>query len=107
METMITDKKDQERIIALLQENTIKKIWIEHCPQYSYDDVYFAALGAGERSSHGIKRMITGRLKKLPTLSTSEQKDMIDEVAELVQCLYNRQKGLQKKMSKIRDVVEQ
>jgi len=106
METMITDKKDQEKILALVKESNILKIWKEHFPQYSYDDVYFVALGAGERSAIGIKRMITGRLNKLPAASPNQQKDIIEELGELVQCLYNRQKELQKKVAKIRTVIE-
>ena len=106
METMIKDKKDQEKIIALVKESNVLKVWKEHFTEYLYDDVYFVALGAGERSSIGIKRMITGRLNKLPAASPDQQKDIIDEISELVQCLYDRQKELQGKIGDIRKVIE-
>lgn len=62
------DQRDSEKIIRLAREGKqISKIWEEDFPNYDYWEIYVEVHAAGERSSLGIKRMITGRLNKLQT----------------------------------------
>lgn len=78
----------------------------EDFPEYSYDDIYIEIYGNGEKSSVGVKRMISNRLKKLPSLSDQEQTKIIDEIKELVWHLYSRYREGQKKLDSIRGIIE-
>lgn len=101
------DQRDSEKMIKLAREGkNITKIWKEDFPSYDYWDVYVEVYGAGERSAKGVKTMISNRLKKLPTLPPKEQKDLIDEINELVWYLYNRHKENQRKLDDIRSIIE-
>lgn len=67
---MAVPKKDSEQMQRLAQEGKqISKIQKEDFKEYSYLDIYIEVYGSGERSSLGIKRMITGRLNKAITSS--------------------------------------
>lgn len=101
------DKRDSEKMIKLAREGkAISKIAEEDFPEYFYWDIYVEVYGAGEKSAVGVKRMISNRLKKLPSLSTNEQQYMIDEINELVWHLYNRYRESQVKLDDIRAVIE-
>jgi len=101
------DNRDSEKMKKLAREGKlISKICGEDFPQYSYSDVYAEIYGGGERSAMGVKKMISSRLKKLPSLSTKEQSDLIDEINDLVWDLYNRNKESQQKLEDIRAVIE-
>lgn len=102
------DVRDSEKMIKLAREGKeISKIWENDFPQYDYWDVYCEVYGAGEKSSLGVKRMITNRLNKLTTtLTKAEQQAIIDEIDQLVWHLYSRYKEGQQKIDSIRAVVE-
>lgn len=104
---MITDKRDRERIIQLAREGKqISNIWEDNFSNYDYWDIYEVIYGAGERSAVGVKRMITNRLNKLPSLSKSEQEEMITEIDDLVRYLYTRYKESQRKLDSIRNIMD-
>ncbi|WP_127576410.1 hypothetical protein, partial [Paenibacillus barengoltzii] len=70
------NKKDFEEIIRLAREGKhISKIWSDHFPDYDYWEVYMEAYGAGERSSVGVKRMITARLNKLADADSKDDRE--------------------------------
>lgn len=101
------DSRDSELIIKLAREGKpIARILEEDFPNYDYWDIYFAVNEGGERSSVGVKRKITNRLYKLPSLSKEEQKDVIQEIDELVCFLYDRYKESQQKLDDIRGVMD-
>src|SRR5260370_33314528 len=63
---MTITKADSQKMQRLAQEGkTIIKIFREDFPKESYWDVYFEVYGGGERSSLGIKRMITARINAM------------------------------------------
>jgi hypothetical protein len=100
------DSRDSEKIIQLAREGKqITKIWDEDFPNYDYWDIYWEVYGAGERSSLGTKRMISNRLSKLTSVPKSEQKEIIEEINNLVWHLYNRYKENQQKLDEIRGVI--
>ena len=81
----------------------ISMIVNEDFPHLDYCDVYFEVYSVGERSSRGIKRMITIRLDAMAkSRSKSERNDMVKELHELVWHLYNNHKTNREKLSKIR-----
>lgn len=88
----------------LAQEgNQISKIVEEDFPQLNYWEVYFEVYSNGERSSRGIKRMITNRLDAIvKSTSMPERKAMAEELHELVWHLYDNHKINQEKLAKIR-----
>lgn len=101
------DSRDSELIIKLAREGKpIARILEEDFPNYDYWDIYFAVNEGGERSSVGVKRKITNRLYKPPSLSKEEQKDVIQEIDELVCFLYDRYKESQQKLDDIRGVMD-
>ena len=59
------------------------------------------------REVHSVQKqgMISNRLVKLTTASKKEQKEIIDEVNDLVLHLYNRHKENQQKLDEIRGVI--
>ncbi|MBK5262769.1 MAG: hypothetical protein JJE17_09405 [Peptostreptococcaceae bacterium] len=101
------DSRDSDKMIKLAREGKeISKICDEDFPKYDYWEVYVEVYGAGERSAVGIRRMITNRINKIPTLSKKEQKKLIKEIDELVWHLYNRYRESQQKIDEIRGVIE-
>lgn len=103
---MEIDKRDAEIMIRLAREGKqISKIWEEDFPQYDYIDIYVTIYGAGERSSLGIKRMITNRLQLLEKSPKKQQKEIIQEIDDLVCRLYYRFQESQKKLDEIRSVI--
>ncbi len=104
---MSIDALASKQIKKLAKEGMlISHIWRNHYPKYEYSDIYLEVYGQGARSSLGTKRMITNRLKGLADLSPQEQEAVIEEIDELVSYIYNRYKESQKKLDKIRDVIE-
>jgi hypothetical protein len=100
------DKRDSDKMIQLAREGKgISKIWEDDFPNYDYWDIYIEVNTAGEKSSVGIKRMITNRLNKLPSLGKKEQQDLVNEINELVWHLYVRYKESQQKLDKIRGII--
>jgi hypothetical protein len=97
-------KSDSEKMRCLAQEGKqISKIVAEDFPHLDYWDVYFEVYSVGERSSRGIKRMITTRLNVMvASTSKSERKLMATELHELVWHLYHNHKINREKLSKIR-----
>ena len=73
-----------------------------------YSEVYIEVYSVGERSSIGIKRMITNRLNAMANgKSKSERSDIVEELRELVWHLYDNHKINQEKLSKIREALEE
>ncbi|MBC8549346.1 MAG: hypothetical protein H8D23_06815, partial [Candidatus Brocadiales bacterium] len=96
---MAVTKKDSAEMKRLAQEGKqISKIQKEDFKEYSYWDIYIEVYGSGERSSVGIKRMITGRLNKLINSPKSERRLIVKEIDELVWHLYENHKINQKKI---------
>ncbi|ASA24909.1 hypothetical protein [Paenibacillus donghaensis] len=103
------NKKDTEVMVRLAKEGKrISKIWTEDFPEYDYWDIYFEVYGAGERSSVGVKRMITARLDKLTEADDKQDRiNIIEELNELVVHLYSRYKSSQQKLNEIRTIINQ
>jgi hypothetical protein len=100
------DKRDSEKMIQLAREGKqISKILEEDFPLYDYWEIYCEVYGAGEISALGAKRMISNRLGLLATASKSEQKEIIEEINDLVWRLYTRHKENQQKLDEIRGVI--
>jgi hypothetical protein len=104
---MSITKNDSQKMQRLTQEGKrISKIVKEDFPSLSYWDVYVEVYGAGERSSLGVKRMITNRINAVvKSTSKSERRDIAEELHELVWHLYNNHKINTEKLAKIRDVL--
>lgn len=101
------NEKDSAKMVLLAKEGKlISKIWREDFPEYSYDDVYMAVYGSGEKGSMGVKRMITNRLNKLVTLPPTEQEGMIEEINGYVTYLYEKHISSQKRIDQIRSIIE-
>ncbi|MDD6794467.1 MAG: hypothetical protein PUE01_03490 [Clostridiaceae bacterium] len=101
------DKRDSELIIKLAREGKpISKIFEEDFPEYNYWDIYFTVNDAGEKSSVGVKRMITNRLYKITSLPKKEQENVIREIDELVCFIYDRYKESQQKLDDIRNIMD-
>jgi hypothetical protein len=103
----LMNKKDSDEIIRLAREGKhISKIWSEHYPEHDYWEVYMEAYGAGERSSVGVKRMITARLNKLTTTNSQDDREALtNEINELVVHLYSRYRASQQKLDDIRAIM--
>jgi hypothetical protein len=101
---MVISKVDAEKMRRLAQEGKqISKIATEDFPHLDYWDVYFEVYSVGERSSRGIKRMITTRLNAIAeNPSKSERSAIAEELHGLVWHLYENHKTNQMKLSKIR-----
>jgi hypothetical protein len=100
-------QKDALEIQKLVREGKqISKVMEEDYPEYEYWDIYMAAYDAGERSALGVKRMITTRLNKMvESKNSTERKEIQEEIDELVWHLYESLKDSQKKLEKIRAVI--
>lgn len=104
---MAVTKKDSAEMNRLAQEGKqISKIQKEDFKEYSYWDIYIEVYGSGERSSVGIKRMITGRLNKLINSPKNERRLIVKEIDELVWHLYENHKINQKKIDTIRKALK-
>ena len=101
---MAISKSDSKKMQRLAREGKqISKIVAEDFPALDYSDVYIEVYSAGERSSRGIKRMITTRLDAMAaSTSHSERRTMAKELNELVWHLYNNHKNNREKLAKIR-----
>lgn len=105
---MAVTKKDSAEMQRLAQEGKqISKIQKEDFKEYSYWDIYIEVYGSGERSSVGIKRMITGRLNKLINSPKNERRLIVKEIDELVWHLYENHKINQKKIDTIRKTLKE
>jgi hypothetical protein len=99
------DKRDSQEMIRLAREGKqISRIW-EKYPQYEYWDIYHEIYGTGEKSALGVKRMITTRLNKLTTTPKKNQKEIIEEISELIEHMYIRHKESQHKLDDIRAII--
>ena len=101
---MAIPKGDVAKMRRLAQEGKqISKIVTEDFPHLEYWEVYFEVYSAGERSSRGIKRMITTRLNAMAaSTSKFERTAMARELHGLVWHLYENHKTNREKLSKIR-----
>jgi hypothetical protein len=104
---MTISRSDSEKMRRLAQEGKqISKIMSEDFPGMDYWEVYFEVYSVGERSSRGIKRMITTRLNAMAqSRSESERAAFAEELHELVWHLYRNHKTNRDKLSKIRAVL--
>lgn len=100
-------KADSQKMRRLAQEGKqISKIVAEDFPKHDYWDVYWEVYGSGERSSRGMKRMISNRLSALvQKKSTNERKAILQEIDDLVWHLYENHKKNQKKIDRIRKIL--
>ncbi|MGN5044517.1 hypothetical protein [Aeromonas veronii] len=101
------EKKHALEIQKLVREGKqISKVMEENFPEYEYWDIYMAAYDGGERSALGVKRMITNRLNKMvESRKSSERKEIQEELDALVWHLYESLKDSQKKLEKIRRII--
>jgi hypothetical protein len=103
---MMNDKDSKEMIRLAKEGKHISKIWADDFSEYEYWEVYTEVYGAGERSSVGVKRMITARLDKLvATNSKKEREELKNELNELIFHLYSRYKASQQKIDNIRGII--
>lgn len=104
---MAITKTDSDRMIRLAKEGKqISKIVSEDFPNLDYIDVYFEVYGQGERSSQGIKRMITTRINFIAEAGTkAERRQIAEELQGLVWHLYRNHKNNQEKIGNIRSVL--
>ena len=103
---MEISKKDAKKMQQLAQEGKqISRIVQEDFPTLDYLDVYIEIYGSGERSSRGIKRMITTRLNNLINATKDKIRVIVDELQELVWHLYGNHKKNHEKLDKIRKVL--
>jgi hypothetical protein len=100
-------KTDSQKMQRLAQEGKrISKIVKEDFPSLSYWDVYVEVYGAGQRSSLGVKRMITRRINDVvKSTKKSERRDIAEELHELVWHLYRNHKTSTEKLAKFREVL--
>ena len=95
---------DAEKMRCLAQEGKpISRIATDDFPHLDYWEVYIEVYSTGERSSRGIKRMITNRLNAMAQCtSKSERATIAEDLQSLVWHLYENHKSNQVKLSKIR-----
>ena len=100
-------RKDAKKMQRLAQEGKqISRIVQDDFPTLNYWDVYIEIYGSGERSSRGIKRMITTRLNSLINATKDERRIVVKELQELVWHLYGKHKKNHEKLDKIRKVLK-
>jgi len=100
---MTISEKDAKKMRRLAKEGKpISRIMREDFPNVDYWDVYIEVYGAGERSSRGIRRMITTRLNSLVDSTKGERRGTVLELRELVWELYEKHKSNHAKLDKIR-----
>ena len=92
---MAVSKADSDKMRRLAQEGKqISKIVAEDFPKLEYWEVYFEVYSAGERSSRGIKRMITTRLNAMAESTNKSARSAIaEELHGLVWHLYENHKA--------------
>ena len=74
-------KRDSARMRRLAKEGKqISKIAAEDFPKLDYWDVYIEVYGAGERSSRGMKKMISIRLNKRHSSNKKERGVIVEEL---------------------------
>ena len=97
-------KADSAKMRRLAQEGKpISRIASEDYPGLGYWDVYIEVYAAGERSSRGIKYMITSRLNAIAECKNKiERTEIVEELHNLVWHLYKNHMTNQKKLEKIR-----
>jgi hypothetical protein len=101
-------KQDSARMRRLAQEGKqISRIVADDFPHLDYSDVYIEVYGAGERSSRGIKKMISIRLNKLVDAARPERRAIVEELHELVWHLYENHKTNQRKIDTIRKSLQE
>ena len=105
---MAITKADSEKMRRLAQEGKqISRIFVDDFPELDYWEVYIEVYAAGERSSRGIKRMITTRLNAIAeSTSRSERAKIVEDLHSLVWHLYNNHKTNHEKLAKIRAALE-
>lgn len=101
---MAVSKADSSKMQRLAQEGKqISKIASEDFPKLDYWEVYIEVYSAGERSSRGIKRMITTRLNAMAeNTSKTDRAAIAEELHGLVWHLYENHKTNREKLAKIR-----
>ncbi len=101
---MAISKPDAQKMRTLAQEGKqIAKIVSEDFPHLDYWEVYLEVYSTGERSSRGIKRMITTRLNAMAaSTSKSERAAIGKELHDLVWHLYENHKTNREKLGRIR-----
>ncbi len=105
---MSIPQKDAAKMKRLAQEGKpISKIFVEDFPDLDYWDVYIEVYGSGERSSRGIKKMISIRLNKLVDSNKAERRVIVRELHDLVWHLYENHKTNQRKLAKIRKTLQE
>ncbi len=105
---MDISKKDAAKMRRLAQEGKqITRIQREDLPQYTYEQIYEVIYKAGGRSAGGIKSMVTTRLNKLLHSKKETRASLINEIQRLVTDLFENHKKNQKKLDKIRKVLQE
>lgn len=101
---MAISRSEAQKMRRLAQEGKqISKIVSEDYPHLEYWEVYLEVYSAGERSSRGIKRMITTRLNAMAASKRkSERAAIAKELNDLVWHLYENHKTNREKLAKIR-----
>ena len=100
-------QKDSQLMRRLAREGkSIAKIVREDFPLLTYDEVYLEVYSEGEKSSRGIKTMISTRLNKLLEAEKTDQRQLVQEIQDLVWHLYNKHKDNQRKLSNIRKALK-
>lgn len=104
---MKISESDSAKMCRLAQEGKpISKILSEYFPYLDYCDVYLEVYSSGERSSIGIKRMITKRLNTMvESRSKKDRTEIAEEVQELVLHLYENHKLNRDKLANIREAL--
>lgn len=104
---MKISESDSEKMCRLAQEGKpISKIASEYFPYLDYCDIYLEVYSSGERSSIGIKRMITNRLNTMvESRSKKDRTEIAEEVQDLVWHLYENHKLNRDKLANIREVL--
>jgi len=97
-------KSDSDKMRRLAQEGKqISTIVEEDFPSLDYWEVYFEVHNNGQRSAHGIKRMITNRLQAVATSTDKAERTVIvSELQDLVWHLYTNYKISREKLAAIR-----
>lgn len=102
------DDRDLMKIIQLAREGKIiSRIRDEDFPSYDYWEIYWAVNAGGEKSSQGVKRMITNRLKKLETAKGEDRAELVKEIGGLVWYLYRRYQDSQSKLERVRKAIQE
>ncbi len=101
------DDDDRVMIARLVGEgNQVKQVWEENFPQYTYDEVYWAAYGEGKRSALGTQRMISRRLEDLEHAVKEERRALIKDLGDLVWQQYQIITSNAKKLAAIRKALD-